>query len=101
MVNITENALNELNSYFADKEKSPIRVYLAPGGCSGPMMSLALDEPNDSDEVMEQEGYKFVVDKDLYEKAKPISIDMTPMGFTVNSSLELGGGCGSCGGGCA
>src|SRR5690554_1664107 len=103
MVNISANALEELNTFFADKEKSPIRVFLAPGGCSGPRMALALDEPNENDEVMEQEGFKFIVEKDLYEKAKPISIDISAMGFTVDSALPLGGGdcstsCGS--GGC-
>ncbi len=32
MINVTENALKELEAYFADKDKSPIRVYLSPGG---------------------------------------------------------------------
>ncbi len=32
MVTLTENAIKELDAYFADKPKSSIRVYLAPGG---------------------------------------------------------------------
>lgn len=32
MLTMTERAYNELAAYFADKEKSPIRIYLAPGG---------------------------------------------------------------------
>lgn len=32
MVNVSDNAMKELEAYFADKEKSPIRVYLSPGG---------------------------------------------------------------------
>lgn len=32
MVTLTDNAIRELDAYFADKPKSPIRVYLAPGG---------------------------------------------------------------------
>lgn len=32
MFEITESALKELEAYFADKEKTPIRIYLAPGG---------------------------------------------------------------------
>lgn len=64
---------------------------------------MALDEPNDNDEVIELNGFKFVVEKDLLEKANPISIDLSYMGFTVDSALQLGGGscstsCGS--GGC-
>jgi hypothetical protein len=32
MLELTDNARNELNTYFSDKKKSPIRVYLSPGG---------------------------------------------------------------------
>jgi Fe-S cluster assembly iron-binding protein IscA len=57
---------------------------------------LALDEPKDSDDVFDTDGYSFIVDKDLMEKAKPVTVDLSYMGFQVHSSLELGGGgCGS------
>ena len=32
MVELTDKAHSELEAYFADKDKSPIRIYLAPGG---------------------------------------------------------------------
>jgi len=32
MVTLTDTAKKQLDSYFADKEKSPIRVYLSSGG---------------------------------------------------------------------
>lgn len=32
MINLSENARKELEAFFADKTKSPVRVYLAPGG---------------------------------------------------------------------
>ena len=32
MINLTENARKELTAFFADKPKSGIRVYMAPGG---------------------------------------------------------------------
>ncbi len=32
MIEITEAATKQLESYFADKEKAPIRIYLATGG---------------------------------------------------------------------
>jgi hypothetical protein len=46
------------------------------------------------------------MDKDLYESAKPVKIDVSYMGFSVTSNLNLGdGGCsgGSCstGGSCS
>jgi Fe-S cluster assembly iron-binding protein IscA len=32
MVTLTETAKAQLDGYFADKEKNPIRIYLASGG---------------------------------------------------------------------
>lgn len=32
MFELTDNARKELEAYFVDKQKTPIRVYLAPGG---------------------------------------------------------------------
>jgi iron-sulfur cluster assembly protein len=53
---------------------------------------LALDESKDTDDVFDADGYSFVVDKELMTKAQPITVDLSYMGFQVNSSLELGGG---------
>ncbi len=32
MITLTENARKELEAFFADKPRSGVRVYLAPGG---------------------------------------------------------------------
>lgn len=98
MFTLTQEAKKQLDAYFADKTKSPIRIYLASGGCSGPSLALALDDPKDDDDVFPTEGYTFVVEKTLMEKAKPLTVDLTYMGFEVRSNLELGGGscCGTC-----
>ncbi len=32
MLNLTEAAVTELNTFFDGKEKQTIRIYLAPGG---------------------------------------------------------------------
>jgi len=59
---------------------------------------LALDEPKESDDVYDIDEFKFVVDKELMNQARPIKIDMNYFGFVVSSSLKLEGGCsgGSC-----
>ena len=66
---------------------------------------LALDEPGENDQTTDIDGFSFVVDKELMAQAAPIHIDLNYAGFTVFSSLQLGGGgCGStCGssGSCA
>ena len=101
MITVSESAHNELDAYFADKEKSPIRIFLAPGGCSGPRLSLALDEPTDKDSVFEDNGLTFSVENSLLEQTGAIEIDLTAMGFSVQSANPLnGGGCSGCGGGC-
>lgn len=45
MITLSENARKELEAYFADKERQTIRVYLAPGGCSGPGSSWLWTNP--------------------------------------------------------
>lgn len=65
-------------------------------------MAMALDELKDTDQIFEIGGFQYIVDKAFMEQAKPITVDFTPMGFKVTSSIELPDGCGSCGdkGGC-
>lgn len=64
-------------------------------------MGMALDEPRIEDEVIEEKGTKFVIEKDLFNQSKPINVDFvtTPQGagFKLTSNLSAeGGGCGSC-----
>lgn len=100
MVTLTDAVVRELDAYFADKPKSPIRIHLAMGGCSGPRLSLSLDEPGEGDQVFTPNGYTVVVEKELCAKASPMTVTMGPGGFGVESPMELpkGGGCG-CGSG--
>ena len=63
---------------------------------------MALDEPRDGDEAFHSGDFTFVVEKEFFEKIKPVSIDYvtTPMGegFNISSSLPKPkeGACGSC-----
>jgi len=104
MITLSDSAKVQLDGYFADKEKSPIRVFQA-GSCCGPKLSLALDEPKDGDATFEAGGYTLLAEKSLLEATGAISIDMTEYGFSVDSENPLAagscgsGGCGS-GGGC-
>lgn len=97
MLSVSENAVKELDEFFSDKEKSPIRIYLAPGGCSGPRLALALDTPGDADQTFDEAGYSFCAEKDLLAQTGDISIDVTYMGFAVESANPMGGGGGCCG----
>ena len=60
---------------------------------------MALDEPQENDEVYDIGQFKYVVDKELLKKAKPIKIDFMGNGFSITSSMVFESGCGSCGSG--
>lgn len=60
---------------------------------------MALDEPNETDEVVSVEGFEFVVEQDLYSRAKPLKVDMSYLGFQITSAMPLSGR-GGCGGSC-
>ncbi|QJB55456.1 IscA/HesB family protein [Pseudodesulfovibrio sp. zrk46] len=106
MISVTPPAAQAFSDYFKDKTASPIRIHLIDGGCSGMRLSLALDEKRDDDHAIDQEGFQFLVNKELAEATGKLSIDMSEYGFTINSENPVGGGgcaSGSCGsaGGCS
>jgi len=61
---------------------------------------MALDESTPNDDVFEDRGVTYLVEKDLFEKVKPIAVEFitTPRGggFRLTSSLSQEGACGSC-----
>jgi len=59
---------------------------------------MALDEPRDTDNVYQVNGFQFIIDKDFYEKAKPVKVDFLGYGFRISSNVEFGPtSCSSCG----
>ena len=60
---------------------------------------MALDEPKDTDDVYEIDGFKYIIEKEFLEKVKPIKVDFTEMGFKLHCSVDFGAAsaCGSCG----
>ena len=60
---------------------------------------MALDESTKEDEILEEQGVTYLVEKVLFEKVKPIEIDFvtTPRGsgFKLTSGLSQESACGS------
>jgi len=60
---------------------------------------MALDESTKDDEIFEDRGVTYLVEKTLFEKVKPIEVDFitTPRGagFKLTSSLNQESACGS------
>ncbi len=65
-------------------------------------MGMALDEPRDNDEVIEENGVTYLIEKGLYDQIKPVNVDFVDSamgsGFSIKSNLSTGG---SCGGSCS
>jgi len=57
---------------------------------------MALDEPKQTDEIYEVEGYKYIVDKEFLEKVQPIKVDFSMYGFKLDCGIEFSAGCNSC-----
>ena len=49
---------------------------------------MALDEPNDTDDVFDIDGFKYIVNKEFLEKAKPIKVDFHMYGFKLDCGIE-------------
>jgi iron-sulfur cluster assembly protein len=64
---------------------------------------MVLDEPKQTDDVYQVNGFTLLVDKDLHTKTKDITIDYVSYGmgsgFRVASEIPVGGG--GKGGGCS
>jgi iron-sulfur cluster assembly protein len=61
---------------------------------------MALDEPQENDQIFDDKGIKFVIDKKLYEETQPINVDFVQSamgaGFKVQSELSRKeSGCGT------
>jgi iron-sulfur cluster assembly protein len=102
--NVTDLAVSKLKEYMEQNNiDSALRVSLMQGGCSGPSLGLALDEPKDNDRIFENNSLKFLIEKGLLETCGAIKveyIDAGPRsGFGITSAKSIGGG--GCGGSCS
>ncbi|MBI5064519.1 MAG: IscA/HesB family protein, partial [Desulfatitalea sp.] len=50
---------------------------------------MALDEPNDLDQQFNVDGYKYIVNKDFFNRAQPIKVDFQTYGFKLDCAMEL------------
>lgn len=57
---------------------------------------MALDEPKENDEEFDIEGFKYIVDKEFYEKIQPVKVDFNYFGFRVSSEMDFSNGGASC-----
>ncbi len=102
MLSITEDAVTQLKS-FLDEQGTPdhaLRVFVAPGGCSGLQYGMTIEESADEgDEVIETDGVRIIVDNfsAMYLGGATVDFVNSLMGggFTIhNPNAVASCGCG-------
>jgi len=108
MFEISDKAAEAIKGFLKGQERpQTIRIVMNQGGCcGGPSLGMALDERKESDDTFTEKGLTFLVDKELFNEVKPISIEFVESsmgaGFMVHSALsdkEAECGSDSCGSG--
>ena len=102
---VTAGATTEVKRFMDAEGVSPeiggLRVSVQPGGCSGFKYGLLIeDQPAEDDFVVQQDGFKLVVDPFSAQYLNNVTIDyvtsMQGSGFTFKNPNSTGGcGCGS------
>jgi iron-sulfur cluster assembly accessory protein len=107
MITITDKAATEIRNVLKEqgKEDHSLRIFIAGMGCSGPAYGMALDkEPKEEDEVIEANGIKVLLDKQLSGFMEGAVVDFIDndgqSGFVINNPSIQAGGCSSCGSSC-
>ena len=89
-ISITESAKKELNNISQDNEKGG-RIILTGSKCSTgePQFSLSVDKEKEDDIVVDVEGIKILVQKNLEEIIDNISIDYEEEGLKRGFNIIL------------
>lgn len=97
MIEISKSAIEKISEYFKDRPLKPVRILLHGGGCAMPSLALDVDEPQDTDDIFDIDGFQFVINRILFKEAEPIKVDYNARsGFQFDSSLEFEDGCSFC-----
>ena len=57
---------------------------------------MALDEPKDTENVFDIDGFRFIVDKNFLREVEPIKVDFSGFGFQFDCGIEFEEGCSAC-----
>jgi len=100
MIKFTNKAVNQLNKFMEDEARPGVRVMVKPGGCAGFAYGLELDNPEEDDHVLEQDGIEIYIDPFSMQYLQGTTVDwiddMMYSGFSFDNPNAVGGcGCGT------
>lgn len=101
-IKVNEAALNELKNILKERniEDTVLRIFVAGMSCSGPQFNLAVDEKKEDDIIQVEDGFIFVVEKDLVDEFGTFEVKFFEQGGQKGVFIELESpletGCSSC-----
>lgn len=115
LVFLSDGTRDEFKAVLAEEENrgQVIRLIFGSMGCGGPRLGLALDDPNDAEILLNEDGLVVLADESVRAHIKEnggLSIELVDQGpygkgFRMLLAKEAeggcGSGCGSSGGGCS
>jgi len=98
MIEVTHRAMLLLKDIFKDKDKKPVKIFIKLGGCGIRSFGVALEKQKRTDEVINVNGFTFIIDKKLWNQIRPIKIDADRIAFRISGGgIQTNSGCGTCG----
>lgn len=97
---MTPAAKQALDLHFLGQDKPALRIFLSFLDEAGPRLELAPDAPTPADSHIHVDGWTFVISRLLLDQAAPLTVDIGPKGFAIQSSLDFSEAGGNCGGAC-
>jgi len=98
---ITNEAAEKIKGFMTAENKKGLRILAVPGGCSGLMYQMGLDDDPGADQVMDINGVRIFADADTVALMKEATIDFDEQedGFRIDNPNKAAG-CGTCASGC-
>jgi len=95
MFDVSEKALEVIKRLSTERQESQsIRILMTVGGYRGAYLVMAFDEKKRNDQIITEKGVTFFIEKELFDRVKPISIDYVEStlgsGFKLKSELMKG-----------
>ncbi len=107
MINVSADALEALDAFFTAKPDSQrvVRLFVAPGGCFGPVLNMAPDQVDEGDITASAGDITFCMAGQLFERVGELTVEMDGEKFVISSERPLVdpsifAGCSCCSGSC-
>lgn len=112
MFTVSKEAVQAIAAFFEENpdESRVLRVYISPGTCNGPMLSITTDQVDPTDVSEEVCGVTYCMDRNLMERTGTLTIELDSMGgltirpehsifdASVFAACSCGCGAGACSG---